>query len=190
MSDAGPLFERPERMPRMVMLAMALLGTLLMGATLLLLRLHPFTAARVIGVQDQPEVQAVVEAFHGPIWALEKEREHLRQTLWSEGFRPQAAFTVFSTMPHRIRLIALQAKIGFLLAPGVSPAQAKLSTFQPGRCLVVQVEGKGNLTGFKAFRVARRYVQEHRLKLKQGEYFEVRREIQGDYRVEHWLPLE
>jgi len=176
---------------KVVMKAVGLLLLILTGSGVWLL-FGLLAPAQVGELREIAPVQAALREYRGPMWRMESERRKIRLELERSGIAAGNAVTVFPSSPARLRLIAVECKIGFLLPgrdglPAVSNLRAE--TLRPGRRLQVRVNGRGNGTGNAAYRAAGRHLLPQKFKLGEGERVEVK--IKSDRRawVEHWIPV-
>jgi len=114
--------------------------------------------------------------------------------LEKNGIRAGEAVTVFAEAPGHMRPLALTCQVGYLL-PAVPraglalPAPLKMQTLNPGYCLVVQVKGRGNFTGNRAYRAAALVAASQGWRLGTRERYEVKIRRDGQDYVQHWFPV-
>jgi len=186
-------FDPAEGPPCIVLIAVGLLALLFLSASIYLFVSGPFTGIKVIAPAELPEVTAALVNYQGTIWGLEKARKGVWQELEKLGLHGGQPITVFSKSPMFMRPIAIHCQVGYILPLGFHGRKLsdsiRIQRLRPGRRLVVRVSGKGNFTGAKAYRAARKKLRTQGLHLAEGERFEVKVEIQGQSLVEHWIPV-
>ncbi len=193
-NDRGEKNTSEPELPLIVLAALGFLCVLFIAGIGYLWMTSPLVGIRSIRPAALPVVQIAVVPYQGPLWELEKKRVQVKDRLQNLGLVLGEPFTIYSGSPMHLRPLEVKAQVGYLLAIGIAGRQPvaglTIKAIDPGRRLVVTVDGHGDFTGIKAYRAAQRYLAPQGLKPGEGERYEVKRiEPDGRSCVEHWIPV-
>lgn len=185
----------PEHsIPPVVIAAIAVFSLIFLGGGIYLLISGPFLGINHIEPHQLPPVLVAVKPYDGTLWQVEGERKKMQRQLKEDGLALGPAINIFKTSPGRMRPLNVSMEIGFILKIGLRPnmefEEIVIKEINPGRRLLVLIDGQGNFTGSKAYKAAQEILGPKGLSPAEGERYEIKIIDEAQQRkIEHWIPV-
>lgn len=187
--------EPEHNIPPIVLAAIGVLSLIFLSGALYLFLSGPFIGIDILEPAQLPSTVIAVRSFSGPLWEMEKERKKVKILLQERGLLIGDMITVFKKSPYKMRPIKVMSEVGYILGLGIqSELKIKgviIKRINPGRRLVVKVDGAGNYSGNKAYKSAEKLLASKGLAPAEGERYEVKRGNENKKtQIEHWIPVK
>jgi hypothetical protein len=183
-----------EKIPNVVLAAVGVLSLLFLGGGIFLYSVGVFRAPLDVRVATFPKTLIAVRPYQGALPGLDKAALGLKHDLEVGGILYGQRLQVYANSPLKMRPIRVESMVAFTTRLGGELANP-LGSFQmlelPERSMVcVTLAGQGVYRGMQAWRAAQNFASKERIRLIEGERYEIWVEVQGRPGMELWFPFQ